>query len=333
MAVLSSDKHKMNALFYDKIIPMHSMKDVPLNYRYDLTFVAPKEILGNDVAELLNQMFELINEVQYGGKSEITLRHSSILLGGNGSADLLKEGSVYNKIFTDGMDGYNTLVPNQVPIAWLRDAVTLMTYELSQLYGYKRIIPVFTGKNIVLNYMKYAGLLTNANKNNIERPVIEIIDEKAYELIEDANEWEQIRDVRRDSNSINAIRKANNLLNYKFSSDKNAISDEIDESILDFEEAKKKHDLQFKRVKKSFYIDALIAASSSLISGAMIYNGSSSSSLLPAIIGTALTTSKACLSFKMQKSNIELPKDGIVAYLQNAKERIETPFKFISKEN
>lgn len=331
--ILSSDKHKMNALFYDKIFPMHSGKTVPSKYQVDIKFSPIEEPASFN--DFLKKFVRFINGVQNSPRDSITLKHA-ILLGGNG---LLDEGGAYDKLFDNNFDEYKSLVDIERPFAWLRDAATLLFFEILCIYGYQNVIPIFASSNLYSKFIEYGGLIikpenyetfTQSSERDFHIPHIEVVQSNYVELIEDETEWEQIKETRKDRESLRTIQAINQILTAEYrKNEKAAFLEQIDKTISDFEEASRKHGLQFRTAKKYMYLDIATATSLSFFSTLAFINGAPLPITLSALAGAVFSSTKAVMSFNEKKATIELPNNQIISYVEAAKEKIESKFDYI----
>jgi hypothetical protein len=291
LIALSSDNHKMNALFYDRIFPLHSVKKVPSRYQIDIYLSKIAELDGFN--EWLPKFCRFIDGVQKSPRDAITL-NGGFLLGRHG---LFDETGAYYNIFLDVDNDPDYLSKGfEWPIMWLRDAATLLLFEILTIYGYANVVPIFTSRNIVPQFARYGGIILKPSDMKVKNNRIEVIQENFFQILENETEWSQIREIQRDTKSHQDIKRINTILSIEYRmKDAGYVSDQIDQTLYDFESACKKHGVQYARATYYIYLDIATAASMSLFSAVSLINGGSLPLTVSAIIGTVFSSSSSPL--------------------------------------
>lgn len=324
---ISAGNHKNAALMFDRIIPMHSEKLVPKKFRVNM-----------DIPGEVDFLIESINSISNSPYDKVHIRHGSYLFA------LLQLNEAYHNLFVNCKDYYGfddeewireiaKLTPDGTshyklvlevdkedyyrigPMEWLRDIITLITYELSIIMGHK-FFPIFNNADVLLNFFKYGGFFVKPKDQRIQIPVVEVVQENILEVIYDSTEWTQIKDIRKDTESLAIVRAYHQIINGESNiSDPIQLEYSIDKTIEDFENVVKKHGFQCRLAEKHLFLDA---AAATAFGGLSLYStllGLPPTVTFTTFFGACISTAKTYFSFREQKMVTHPPVVQIASYL------------------
>jgi hypothetical protein len=319
---------------------MHSEEAVPAKYRVQLSLPAEFSTLASIVNSISSSPLDDIVIQRHGSTLFDVLQgnkayHTLFLENGPpGTIDLARAAEVLfanvaktrhmsrATIATTGAEATENI------FSWIRDVVTLLTYEACTLCEQK-VIPVFNNPDVLLGFLRHGGLLIKPATADFERPVVEIVQENVLEIVFEATEWAAIKEIKKDRESAEIVRSYHRIIEGSTDiTDPERLRDQIDDTIESFEEVIQKFGLQCKKSRRHLFLDA---ANLSVLGGLTLYSTllgvpPQSTSLLLTLIGASIATSKTFFSLREQRIVTRPTSAQIGTYLKAVRDTVISKF-------
>jgi hypothetical protein len=311
---LSFSDHMQAALFFDRIWPMHSM-DITPGELHDLTLSIPlgdgevSDVIGSLIMKMSNSK---PHEVTLSGKEFVTL-------------NLLQE-----KFYGKRARAFDSRFRRSDLFLWLRVIVGSLVYELLTLDGFD-VVPMFDQYAQSKKFLSTGDwMLLDEQPRKLPNTSLQIKTNN-LKLISTKNaEWDQIRQIREDPDSIKKIRNLRLLLEEKYQ-DKSSdfIADDIDKRIDLYEEAAKKHGFELQTHVVTSLLDPKSLIGVGSLAALASFAGGPAALTGAAAIGAVLHTSKGFFEVRQKKFTFASErKNSEVSYIVEAQKKLVVPKKW-----
>ncbi len=306
---ISAVEHKTAAIFFDKIVPLHSDNDVPAEIQ-DVTISFRKEL--DFLADFIIENCHLpLDKVSF----------TKIVF------DFLCDDNFYGKLIK-GDALYLSDLEYFPPGVWFRDIMTAIVYEFMHLNG-QIAIPIFSHPDFARRYATRGGFLLEPKEVANNSPVIEVNIENLRKICEEKIGWGQVDELRKDVESISKIRKVRLMFADQYQGKSlQYIRDSIDQKIEDYEISCKKHGLELIDSVTMSFLNGSSPVGLGVISLMNLLMGGSSLVTAAAIGGAIFETAKVVARISTMNAKREIDKEANqIAWIVQAKKEIEKIIK------
>lgn len=303
---ISTGDHKMAALFFDKIWPLHSMDSVPDEIQ-DINVSIPAE--PDDV--VMKTIGDWIMSVSKSPKDSVTF---------SARAAVLMHALAKDERYRDFL---GSEFPPHDPMAPFRNLTASVLYQL-MLGNNMNVVPILGSKPLQEKLANLNPIIEASPDLQEAKPALEINIKNFRLICGDNAEWTQVKEVRADKESLRKIRNLRVLFREKYKEkDAAFIKDDIDRRIDEYEQACEKHGFELLQSGFSSLLDPKSLLGISSLAAATAVIGGPAVITACAVGGAVLHTSKLAIElianhwkFKQNQRNNE------VAYVIEAKKHI-----------